>query len=351
MSVVEGASQGRQSRHAFDVIVTPSQMEGQQGPKSPVVRRGSKVSTAAQASAKRRGAVQIGVVLTHCSFVFGAILLKSSMKGIDEVRGEVFSPLVYAFYREASAGPLLFLLSVMTVGYRLPLRKDAVSVFFLGFFMFVSQLLYIMGVDMAGVLMASCVQPSVPVFTVMIGVVLGVEKGSMRKVIGIMFAVVGAVSMVVGSVGGAEGGSGANLLLGDLCILVNALAMAAYYLLAKRLVAKYSAVHVAAWAYAVAATLMGVAAMLWTAPTDWVFPKSMLAPLIYWVLICSVGGYLAVTYAMNYLPASQVAAFQTLQPFVGAVLAVSLLNEKVNRYDLGAFGIVVGLLMVTRDER
>ena len=157
--------------------------------------------------------------------------------------------------------------------------------------------------------------------------------------------------MVVGSVGGAEGKNGGNLLLGDLCILVNALAMAAYYLLAKKLVAKYSAVHVAAWAYAVAAVLMGVAAMLWTVPTDWVFPRSMVAPLVYWVIICSVGGYLAVTYAMNYLPASQVAAFQTLQPFVGAVLAVMILNEKVNRYDLGAVGIVVGLLMVTRDGR
>lgn len=347
---MESIGQGRQSRHAFDVIVTPSQMEGQQGQKGPVVRRGTKGPAPALVSAKKRGAVQMGVVLTHCSFVFGAILLKSSMKEIDEGRGEVFNPIVYAFYREASAAPLLFLLSVLTVGYRLPLRKDAMSVFFLGFFMFVSQLLYIMGVDMAGVLMASCVQPSVPVFTVMIGVMLGAEKGSMRKVIGIMFAVMGAISMVVGSVGGAEA-SGGNLLLGDLCILVNALAMAAYYLLAKKLVTNYSAVHVAAWAYVVAAMLMGMAAMLWTVPTDWVFPQSMVTPLIYWVFICSVGGYLAVTYAMNYLPASQVAAFQTLQPFVGAVLAVMILNEKVNKYDFGAFGIVVGLLMVTRDGR
>jgi drug/metabolite transporter (DMT)-like permease len=50
---------------------------------------------------------------------------------------------------------------------------------------------------------------------------------------------------------------------------------------------------------------------------------------------------------MNHLPASQVASFQCLQPFVGAVLAVTVLGEHVNKYDLGGLGIVVGLLMVT----
>ena len=353
----------RQNRHAFDIIVTPSQLEGQPGQKSPVGRRGTggkgfaPPTTTATASAARRGVVQLGVVLTHCSFVFGAILLKAGMKDVDKARGEVFSPIVYAFYREASAGPLLFLLSVVTVGYRLPLRKDAMSVFFLGLCMFVSQLLYIIGVDMAGVLMASCVQPSVPVFTVMIGVMIGAERGSARKVVGILLAVLGAICMVAGSVGsGEETGSGqdgnaSRYLMGSLCIVANAIAMAVYYLLAKRLVASYSAVHVAAWAYAVAASLMGLAALVWTSPTDWVFPKAMVAPLVYWIFVCSVGGYLVVTAAMNHLPASQVASFQCLQPFVGAMLAVMVLGEHLNVYDLGALGIVVGLLMVTRDGK
>lgn len=146
-------SSGR--HNAFDVIVTPSRLEGQHKSPSSVVRRGTHGKVVpTTTSGTRRGIVRMGVALTHCSFVVGAILLKASMKHIDVSRGEVFHPIVYAFYREASAGPVLFLLSVATVGYKLPQRQDAVKVFFLGFCMFVSQLLYIIGVDMAGVLMA-----------------------------------------------------------------------------------------------------------------------------------------------------------------------------------------------------
>jgi len=225
----------------------------------------------------------------------------------------------------------------------------------------------------------------VPVFTVLIALVIGAETGSLRKVVGILLAVVGAMCMVVGSISGVGDNTGnadaatvtaGNQMMGDACILVNAIAMAVYYLLAKSLVQKYSAIHVAAWAYAFAATMMGLAALVWTVPGDWMFPKSMVAPLIYWIFICSVGGSLVgiirtgtthsttrlltrplhahtrthtqvVTYAMNHLPASQVASFQCLQPFVGAILAVTVLGEHVNKYDLGGLGIVVGLLMVT----
>ena len=148
--------QRHSGRHAFDVIVTPSRLEGQHSQKSPsLVRRGTHGKIVVPTTnATRRCIVRMGVATTHCSFVVGAILLKASMKHIDVSRGEVFNPIVYAFYREASAAPILFLLSVATVGYKLPQRQDAVKVFFLGFCMFVSQLLYIMGVDMAGVLMA-----------------------------------------------------------------------------------------------------------------------------------------------------------------------------------------------------
>jgi drug/metabolite transporter (DMT)-like permease len=294
--------------------------------------------------------VQLGVALTQASFVLGSVFLKSNMSRIDEAKGEVFHPLVYAFLREVSAGPVLFLLSIVTVGYKIPGRMDVVKVLMLGFCMFLSQLLYIMGIELSGVMMASCIQPSVPVFTVLIGILLRLESSHPKKILGIFMAVGGAIAMVAGSVAG-DGPASENpqaMYLGNFCILVNAVAMAVYYLLAKKLVTRYSAIHVAAWAYMVAATLMGVAAMAFTKEADWAFPRSMMAPLIYWIFVCSVGGYFVVTWAMNHLPASQVAAFQCLQPFIGTALAVMVLGEHVNKYDFGAIGIVLGLLLVTR---
>jgi hypothetical protein len=47
----------------------------------------------------------------------------------------------------------------------------------------------------------------------------------------------------------------------------------------------------------------------------------------------------------------QVAAFQCLQPFIGTLLAFLVLNESPTPWDLGAIGIVAGLLLVTTDRR
>lgn len=49
---------------------------------------------------------------------------------------------------------------------------------------------------MSGVLVATCMQPTIPVFTAMIGVTLGLEPGSCQKFMGILLAVGGSVCMV-----------------------------------------------------------------------------------------------------------------------------------------------------------
>lgn len=45
----------------------------------------------------------------------------------------------------------------------------------------------------------------------------------------------------------------------------------------------------------------------------------------------------------------QVAAFQCLQPFVGAVLAVLVLGEEASIWDLGAIGVIAGLVLIAKD--
>ncbi len=45
----------------------------------------------------------------------------------------------------------------------------------------------------------------------------------------------------------------------------------------------------------------------------------------------------------------QVAAFQCLQPFVGAVLAFAVLGEEPSIWDAGAIGVIAGLVLVAKD--
>ena len=59
---------------------------------------------------------QTAIALTQASFVIGSVFLKSSLKYVDEDKGEAFSPIVYALAREACAGPILLLLSWIMAG-------------------------------------------------------------------------------------------------------------------------------------------------------------------------------------------------------------------------------------------
>lgn len=52
---------------------------------------------------------------------------------------------------------------------------------------------------MSGVMLATCMQPSIPVITALLGVVLGLEAGSVQKFVGILVAVAGSICMVSNS--------------------------------------------------------------------------------------------------------------------------------------------------------
>lgn len=317
----------------------------------------SKAAGAAVAASTPLWKCQLAVGLTQASFVIGSVYLKSSLRYVDEGHGEVFHPIVYAFGREVTAGPILFVLSLIYAGTTWPARHDLWRIALMGACMYLSQLFYIIGIELSGVVVATCIQPAIPVFTAMLGISLQMESAHPQKLLGIGLAVAGAICMVMGGVANSSGATHAaaaarsRMLLGNLCLVVNTAAMAAYYVVSKQAVAKYAAISVAAWAYLAAASLMGVTAALFTDAADWHFPAAMVWPMVYWILVCSVCGYLVVAWAMKFLPASQVAAFQCLQPFIGTLLAFTVLHEQPSMWDLGAFPIVAGLVLVSTDKK
>lgn len=77
-----------------------------------------------------------------------------------------------------------------------PKRHDLTHVAALGVCLFFNQLLYIIGISLSGVLVATCMQPTIPVFTAMLAVLLKLEAGSVQKFAGIGLAVLGSMSMV-----------------------------------------------------------------------------------------------------------------------------------------------------------
>lgn len=217
------------------------------------------------AAAPKTWICQLAVATTQAAFVVGSVYLKGSLQLVDTARGERFHPVVYAFGREATAGPILFFLAWSLTGVALPARQDAPRLVALGACMFLSQLFYIIGIELSGVVVASCMQPAIPVFTVLLTIALRMESASPQKLAGIALAVAGAVAMVLGGLvhatpvgtaaaaaaAAAGGGRLSSMATGNCCLLVNTMAMACYYVLGKKLVARYPPAAVAGWAYLV----------------------------------------------------------------------------------------------------
>lgn len=294
---------------------------------------------------------QLGLIITQGFFVVGAVWLKGALTMIENAPGQTFNPIIYALAREASAGPILFCLSYGLTGAAWP-GQDAWSMLALGVCLFISQLMYIKGIELSGVVVATCMQPAIPVFTALLGVSIGTELPSMKKSLGIFLAVLGAVCMVLGGLEESKIKEASNMLLGNVCLLLNTMAMACYYVLGGKAATKrHSPISVAAWAYLSAAFLMAIAAAAFTTELDWQIPQLLWAPLIYWIFVCSIAGYVLVTWAMRHLPASQVASFQCLQPLLGMLLAFIYLGEEPRWYDLGAIGILGGLLLVSSSNK
>lgn len=315
--------------------------------------------------------------------MIGSVYLKAKISRLEATSPGRFEPVVFAFAREVSAAPLLLLFAwlkgtdvkmthgllfgypvecsghdpykcVMCTprsGSLLPSREDTLLILLLGVCLFASQLLYMLGIELSGVVVATCIQPAIPVFTALLSISMRQEAANPRKLVGITLSVLGATAMVFGGVtAGGSSQSGSSMLAGNICLVFNTAAMAVYYVYAKQLVSRYPPVAVAAWAYAVAAALMACAAVTVAPLSRWPLPSALIGPLLYWVLICSVFGYFVVAWGMQTLPASQVAAFQCLQPFLGTVLAASLLGEALSAWDAGALGVVAGLVLVCSER-
>lgn len=81
-------------------------------------------------------------------------------------------------------------------GRSTPKWQHMPAVALLGLFLFLNQGLFIVGLQHAGALLASCLQPAIPTFTHMLAVALRIERCTILGSAGIVLAMVGAACMV-----------------------------------------------------------------------------------------------------------------------------------------------------------
>lgn len=209
-----------------------------------------------------------------------------------------------------------------------------------------NQLLFTKGLSLTTAINATLLSTTIPVATLLVGVVLGTDRATLRRLAGIALAA-GGVLYLIGP-GRAQFSSATRV--GDLLIVSNSLCYGAYIAVSKDLMKRYNALTVITWIFVVGCvvTVPAGASSLAHVPLGSISWRVWLA-ILYIIILPTAGAYYLNGWALARVPPSTVAVYIYLQPLIAFVVAPIILGESLSVHTvIASLLIFAGVLVVTR---
>ena len=283
------------------------------------------------------------VALIAVQLIFGTwgIPAKIALRGL--------TPFGLSAIRVAAAAVAFCLIGILTGNFR-PIFKRHWLLLVVSSFsgVVLNQWLFVTGLSMTTVINSVLITKAMPVFTLMVGSVTGIERPSWRRLLGILLAAAGVIYLI----SPARAGVGAGSRFGDLLILGSAFIYGCYIVLSKPLVDTYGALPTITWIFIVAtlptavvgaislrhSSLMAIDTRAWEA-------------IIYIVLVPTILAYYLLTAALKQVPPSTVAVYIYLQPLIAFLVAPAILGEAFTWRTAIAAGLVFAGVAITTRRR
>jgi drug/metabolite transporter (DMT)-like permease len=249
-----------------------------------------------------------------------------------------FAPLPFVALRFTVAG-LLLLSVVRSLGSGGGVeRKDLLAMMGVGALgVGVTNMLFTAGVNLTNASDTALLYAVVPVWGMILGSVLGLERPTPMGILGVGIAFLGIIVVVYGGLGG----SGSSLA-GNLLVLGATVCWGSYTVLSLPLLEKYSPLVVAAYTMlfgglaALPLALPGILSVEWDAMSVGVW-----AAVAYSTVLVAAFGFFAWQNGASLLGANKVLVYQYLITFVGVTLGIILLGE-----GLGVEKIIGGAIIL-----
>ena len=209
-----------------------------------------------------------------------------------------------------------------------------------------NQLLSTKGLSLTTAINSTLLSTTIPVFTLLVGVILRTDRATLRRLMGIALAA-GGVLYLIGP-GRAQFSSATRA--GDLLIVSNSLCYGAYIAVSKDLAKRYNVLTVITWIFVVGCvfTIPAAANSLAHIALRSVSWGGCFA-ILYIILLPTAGAYYLNAWALARVPPSTVAVYIYLQPLIAFALAPLILGESLSsRTVIASLLIFAGVLVVTR---
>jgi len=207
-----------------------------------------------------------------------------------------------------------------------------------------NQLSFVVSLDLTTASTIGLLLGTIPIFTALLGLVLGTEYPSRRFWIAAAISAVG-VGLVALGASSEVSASRVGILLG----LVTGATWAVYSVTVAPLMTTYSASRVSAIVIPMAWVLVALAGLRRTQDQDWSLGWEVWALLIFATLGPLVLTNVLWFRSIHKIGPAKATLAANLQPFVAAVLAVLLLSESLSWLQIGGGALIgVGILVVRR---
>lgn len=211
----------------------------------------------------------------------------------------------------------------------------------------INQLMFLKGLSLTYPIHAALLLLITPILIVFIAAWILKERLGFFKIAGLALGIAGALVLILAK---EAAGNAANILTGDILIIINAISYTIYFILVKPLMLKYNPVVILRWVFTIGLVL--VLPFGWVEFTEIPWIKYTAVDYTSIALIVLSGTFLAYLfnlYGIKTLGASMAGFYIYTQPIFAALIAVLFLHEHLAMYKIiAALLIFSGVYLANR---
>jgi len=214
-----------------------------------------------------------------------------------------------------------------------------------------NQFFYVKGIALSTAVNGALFSTSIPVFTLLVGALLGHERLSARAAFGVLLAAAGVVYLV----DPARADFSGDKTIGNLMLVVSNLLYGAYIAVSQRVFRRYGALTAITWVFLIAClACVPVGGFYLTQVQPRELGWTIWLAVAYIVLVPTVGAYYLNAWALERVAPSTVAVYIYLQPLFALAVAPLVLGADERwglRNTVAAALIFAGVALVTMRRR